>query len=385
VNEGYVSGTVSVAYQMRIRSFGSPAVEGPSGPLGGCAAQRQALALLTVLAVGDKGVSRDKIYALLWPEADARRAGHRLSQLLHALRGSLGDDAFIGGSGEIRLNRERISSDVAEFQEACSREDFERAVACYGGPLLDGFFLTDAPEFERWAEAERVGLARAFTEVLETLAIAAESRGEQAEAASWWTRLAEHEPLSSRIIIRLMSALAAHGDRAGALEQARRYEQELGRELEAEPNPAVVALADRLRRAPSKSALSPAVSRRRISIAIQPFTKLGAMPDSYLTEGLVEELTHGLAQLPGVRVVSGNRPERPNPPGPGAILEGIIRQIDDRLRLIVRLVDSADGSYLWSTRYDRRVNDVFAAQDELSQAILEELRGFLGSRIHSPD
>jgi len=58
--------------------------------------------------------------------------------------------------------------------------------------------------------------------------------GEQAEAATWWTRLAEHEPLSSRVIIRLMSALAAHGDRAGALARARRYEEELGRELQAE-------------------------------------------------------------------------------------------------------------------------------------------------------
>src|SRR5687768_9674765 len=157
---------------MRIRSFGSPAVEGPTGPLGGCAAQRQALALLTLLAASDRGLSRDKIYALLWPEADARRAGHRLSQLLHALRGSLGDDAFITGSGEIRLNPGRISSDLAEFQEACSQEDFERAVACYRGPFLDGFFLGGAPDFERWVEAERVALARAYTEALETLAVA---------------------------------------------------------------------------------------------------------------------------------------------------------------------------------------------------------------------
>ncbi|HEY0351535.1 MAG TPA: hypothetical protein VGC48_05405, partial [Gemmatimonadales bacterium] len=91
---------------MRIRSFGSPAVEGPTGPLGGCAAQRQALALLTLLAVGDRGVSRDRIYALLWPETDGRRAGHRLSQLLYALRGTLGQDAFLTGFGEIRLNPE---------------------------------------------------------------------------------------------------------------------------------------------------------------------------------------------------------------------------------------------------------------------------------------
>jgi DNA-binding SARP family transcriptional activator len=378
VNEGYVGGMASVAYQMRIRSFGSPAVEGPTGPLGGCAAQRQALALLTLLAVGDRGVSRDRIYALLWPETDGRRAGHRLSQLLYALRGSLGQDAFLTGSGEIRLNRERISSDVAEFQEACSREDFERAVACYGGPLLDGFFLSDAPEFERWAEAERVALARAFTEALETLAITAESRGEGAEAATWWTRLAEHEPLSSRVIIRLMSALAAHGDRAGALEQARRYEEELGRELEADPNPAVVALADRLRRAPAATVLSP-TSRRSISIAVLPFARLGVMPENYLAEGLVEEITHLLAQLQGVRVISVTSVDRLSAAGPSAVLEGIIHQIDDRLRLIVRLVDSADRSYLWSSRYDRVVDDVFALQDELSMRIVEELRGFLGS------
>jgi hypothetical protein len=83
---------------LTIRSFGSPAVEGPSGALGGCAAQRQALALLTLLgAAGERGLSRDKLVALLWPETDSRRAGHRLSQLLHALRGTLGGTpSFLG-------------------------------------------------------------------------------------------------------------------------------------------------------------------------------------------------------------------------------------------------------------------------------------------------
>src|SRR5215212_6756475 len=102
---------------LTIRSFGSPAVVGPSGALGGCAAQRQALALLTLVgAAGERGLSRDKVVAMLWPETDSQRAGHRLSQLLHALRGSLGEDAIISGSGEIRLNPERLTSDVAEFK-----------------------------------------------------------------------------------------------------------------------------------------------------------------------------------------------------------------------------------------------------------------------------
>lgn len=364
---------------LRLRTFGSPAVDGPAAPKGGTAAQPQSLALLTlVAAAGERGLSRDKIVALLWPEADTRRARHCLSQLCHALRRSLGEHIFSSASAELRLDPSQITSDVGEFKAACLRGDSERVVACYAGPFLDGFFLSGAPEFERWVEAERVAFARAFTEALETLAIDAEAKGDRAEAARWWSRLAEQEPLSSRVIIRLMSALAAHGDRAGALEQARRYEEGLDRELEAAPNPAVVALADRLRRAPINSDPSPAALRRRISIAVLPITKLGSMPDNYLAEGLVEELAHGLAQLEGVRVTAVTSPERLRRASPNAILEGIIRQIDNRIRLIVRLVDAADGSYLWSSCYDRAVDDVFTVQTELSKNIVEELGGVLG-------
>jgi TolB-like protein len=59
------------------------------------------------------------------------------------------------------------------------------------------------------------------------------------------------------------------------------------------------------------------------------------------------------------------------------MLEGIIRQIGDRLRLIVRLVDSSDGSYLWSSRYDRAMDDVLALEDELSKAVVSDLEAFL--------
>ncbi|HEX6435199.1 MAG TPA: BTAD domain-containing putative transcriptional regulator [Gemmatimonadales bacterium] len=364
--------------RLRLRTFGAPAVEGPDGPLGGTAAQPQSMALLALLAAaGERGMSRDKIIALLWPECDAKRARHRLSQLCHALRRSLGEGLFSAAGTELRLSQSRITSDVGEFKNACRRADSEGAVECYGGPFLDGFFLSDAPEFERWVEDERAAFTRELTEALETLAIEAESRGERAEAAQWWSRLAEHEPLSSRVIIKLMSALAAHGDRAGALEQARRYEEELGRELEAEPNPAVVALAARLRAAPGDVGSVPAASRRRVVIALQPFTKLGSLPDHYLAEGLVEEITNALARLEEVRVTSVTSSERLNRAGPNAILEGTIRQIGNRVRVIVRLIDSADGSYLWSNRYDRVVDDVFAVQDDLSKSIVEELRAVL--------
>ncbi|HET6838074.1 MAG TPA: BTAD domain-containing putative transcriptional regulator, partial [Gemmatimonadales bacterium] len=173
-------------------------MEGPAGPLGGTAAQPQSMALLALLAAADeRGMSRDKIIALLWPECDAKRARHRLSQLCHALRRSLGEGLFSAAGTELRLSQSQITSDVGEFRSACRRADWEGAVACYGGPFLDGFFLSAAPEFERWVEDERAAFTRALTEALETLAIEAESRGERAEAAQWWSRLVEHEPLRS--------------------------------------------------------------------------------------------------------------------------------------------------------------------------------------------
>jgi DNA-binding SARP family transcriptional activator len=365
--------------RLRLRTFGAPTVEGPDGPLGGTAAQPQSLALLTLIAAaGERGMSRDKIIALLWPECDTKRARHRLSQLCHALRLSLGEHIFASASAELRFDPGWITSDVADFKDACAAGDSKRAVACYAGPFLDGFFLNDAPEFERWAEGERGAFARAFTEALETLAIHAESRGDRSEAARWWSRLAEHEPLSSRVIIKLMAALAAHGDRAGALEQARRYEDELGRELEAEPNPAVVALADRLRTAPLAAAEFPAPSRRQLVVSVAPFTKLGSIADDYLPDVLREEITHGLAQLEEIRVTSGGTSaERVSSSSPAAVLEGIIHTSGNRLRLIVRLVDCADGSYLWSGRYDRALDDVLALGDELSKAVVDDLEIFL--------
>jgi len=361
----------------RLRAFGPPVVEGPDGPLGGTAAQPQSHALLTLLAAaGERGSSRDKIVALLWPECDSRRARHRLSQLCHALRQSLGG-VITTGAAELRLDPSRISSDVGDFKDACAAGDHERAVAAYGGPFLDGFFLNHAPEFERWAERERAAFSRAFTETLETLAIEAEGRGDKSDAARWWSRLAEHEPLSSRVILKLMSALAAHGDRAGALEQARRYENELGRELEAQPNPAVVALAERLRAAPVNIGSFPAPYLRRILVTVVPFTLLGSIGDDYLANALREEITHGLAQVKGVRVTSSTSSEPVGSASPVAILEGSIRHIGDRLRLIVRLVDIADGSYLWSGRYDRPLHQVPAVEDELSKAVVDDLELFL--------
>src|SRR5919197_3825732 len=63
---------------LRLRVLGNPSVEGSTGPVGGAAAQRKSLALLALLApAGERGVSRDKLLAYLWPECEPEKASHR--------------------------------------------------------------------------------------------------------------------------------------------------------------------------------------------------------------------------------------------------------------------------------------------------------------------
>ena len=84
----------------RLRTFGGLSLTGESGPVTGAATQRRKLALLAVLATaGERGVSRDRLLALFWPESDAERARHSLTQSLFALRRELDAAGFAGLGG----------------------------------------------------------------------------------------------------------------------------------------------------------------------------------------------------------------------------------------------------------------------------------------------
>ena len=221
------------------------------GLVSGAMTQRRRLALLALLAVArQRGLSRDKIMAYLWAESDTARARHALNQLLHIQRKLLaGRELFLGGK-TLRLSPTAIRTDVGEFEDALDRGDLEAAAAVYGGPFVDGFFLKDAPEFERWAEAQRHRLARRLCGALVDLANAAAARGEQARSAEWWRRAAEVDPLDSQIALDLIQALAAAGNRGGALHHARQHAERLHEELGVTPDPRIVQLVEQLRDAP---------------------------------------------------------------------------------------------------------------------------------------
>jgi DNA-binding SARP family transcriptional activator/TolB-like protein len=238
---------------IRIHSLGGLSVRGDDGePLAGAAGQPRRMALLALLArAGQRGMSRDKVLALLWPDADDERGPRAIGQALYMLRRDLGSDDAISGTKELRLDPTVVISDVAEFASAVSRGDDEAAAQLYAGPFLDGFHLTDSDEFTRWVERERSLLMHDYVRVLESLARTAAAKGDATRAVRWWRQLAALDPLNARVTVGLMEALAAAGDRAGALQHARVYEALLGQELDLAPDRDVLALAAKLRVQPT--------------------------------------------------------------------------------------------------------------------------------------
>jgi TolB-like protein/DNA-binding SARP family transcriptional activator/tetratricopeptide (TPR) repeat protein len=245
---------------LSLKLLGGASVERAGSPLPGRAARGHRLALLAVLALsGGRPLSRDKLLALLWPELDTDRARRSLSDTIYLLRGAFGDEVVTTSGDDLRLDSSRVASDVAEFERLLDEGRPEAAVRVYAGPFLDGFHLTESVEFEAWADRERSRLAERHASALEALAESAESAGDWGRAVSWWRRRAAAEPGNGRIALRLMRALDAAGDRAGALQHARVHERLLREEFGAPPHADVLRLAEELRQAPAPASPPPAL------------------------------------------------------------------------------------------------------------------------------
>jgi len=238
--------------------LGGLALEGDSGPLSGPATQRHRLALMALLASAyPRGLLREKLVAHLWPERGPDRARNLLHQAVHAVRSVVGDGAILSAGDELRLDPTVLACDLIAFELAMAEDDFAHAAACYRGPFLDGFFLPDAGEFERWLDGERRRLGERYRRALEELARAATATGDGRTAVEWWRRLAADDPYNADVTGDLMRALEAVGDRAAAIEAGRVYAVLVSGDLEAEPDPAVEALADRMRTDPRPRAKPP--------------------------------------------------------------------------------------------------------------------------------
>ncbi|MEJ7759265.1 MAG: BTAD domain-containing putative transcriptional regulator [Gemmatimonadaceae bacterium] len=233
----------------RLQTFGTLRLTGSDDEtvLGDHGHQRRRLALLAVLAAaGERGRSRDQLLGLFWPEVTQARARHSLDQLLYAIRTSL-DGGVFTGANPVRLNSSFVGSDIDDFTVALENGEVETAVDSYRGPFLDGFYLSDAPEFETWMDAERRRIERSYSEALERLAKSAEEAGDFGATARWRQKLVDADPLSSKHAIGLIRALMNAGDHVAALRYAERYEALVAQELGTSVGPAVAGLVAEVR------------------------------------------------------------------------------------------------------------------------------------------
>lgn len=245
---------------IQLRTLGEIDLRGPDdGTLRAVLAHPKRTALLVYLAVATpfRLHRRDALLALFWPDYDTEHARAALRQALHTLRAALGDVLLTRGD-EVGLDAAAFTSDVALMDDAVRRGAAADAVQLYGGDFLTGFFVSGAPAFENWVEAERSRLRRAYATMLERLAAAA-ARHDPQRAVEHWRTLAAHDPYSPRIALHLMQALEAAGDAPAAIRHAEEHAAALRTNLDAEPDPNVTALAERLRRHPTPGPLPAAV------------------------------------------------------------------------------------------------------------------------------
>jgi DNA-binding SARP family transcriptional activator/tetratricopeptide (TPR) repeat protein len=273
---------------IRLRTFGLVALERDGMTLTGRNTQRRRLALLVLLACARrKPVSRDRLLGLLWSEREVERGRHALAQLVYELRRDLGASIIAGGTEDLFLDSTAITSDAGDFEEAFQQGAMQQVATLHSGAFLDGFFVSGAPEFERWAEERRREYATKYLHALETQAVVATDSGDFLAAAEYRRRAAALDPLSARHAAALMRSLARAGDRPAAIRHAQIHARLLRGELNVDPDPSVMQLAAELSRmsesqatgAPYQSEAVASVARSSTSvetdtreIATQPAT-----------------------------------------------------------------------------------------------------------------
>jgi len=136
---------------------------------------------------------------------------------------------------------------------------------------------------------------------------------------------------------------------------------------------------------------APQADKRKLmtSIAVLPFKDMSSQQDQmYFCEGLAEELINALTQIKDLKVASRTSSfsfkdketdirEIGKVLNVGSVLEGSVQKSGNRLRITAQLISVADGYHLWSQRFDRTADDIFAIQDEISMAVVEMLKGEL--------
>jgi adenylate cyclase len=130
----------------------------------------------------------------------------------------------------------------------------------------------------------------------------------------------------------------------------------------------------------------PSAKREKPTIAVLPFANMSGDPEQeYFSDGITEDIITDLSKISGLSVMARNTSFTYKGKavkvqtvgkelGVDFIVEGSVRKAGARVRVTGQLVNSSDGSHIWAERFDRDLTDIFAIQDEITRAIVEQLK-----------
>jgi adenylate cyclase len=330
--------------------------------------------------------SREQLAWQLWGDAGAEQARQNLRQALHRLRRHLqgfGLDALVLRDQTVALNSASVDCSLPLFAMQAESSDvsvLERAVSVYRGPFLDGF-QSGRDTFEDWLRAERARYERLAMRAINDLAARHAASGDGVAAVSLLEQLHAMDPFNEDIQRRLLMGIAAVRGRQAALRRGNEIAAMLQRELACEMASETIAVLDRIRTEGVHEPLRPAVAAPAPglppSVAVLPFDTTGTPPElAHVADGLAQDMTTGLTRLRWLGVIAPGRGSlaagTPDVIGVGRslaakyLITGSVRTDGRRLRATVNLVDAATARQLFSERFDRPLDDLFAVQDEIS-------------------
>jgi DNA-binding SARP family transcriptional activator/Flp pilus assembly protein TadD len=233
-----------------LRTLGTLDLRGPDGSsLAPLLAQPKRAALLAYVALArpQGPVRRDILLATFWPEMPDDRARAALRNALSFVRKAAPGVLAARTDDAVAVADDALVCDVRQMEAALAAGDVTGALAHYGGDLLAGLHVDDAPAWEQWRDSERLRLRHVALAAARGAAEAARGRKDPDGAVALARRACEIDPDDEPSVRRMMEMLAEAGDPAGALREYERFAARLIRELDLEPAPETEALRRALR------------------------------------------------------------------------------------------------------------------------------------------
>jgi TolB-like protein len=355
--------------------------------------------LAILAAAGAKGIRRERIAAMVWPNRDDLQAKSTLRQVLTAIRKALADlpDVAIETSGDVVcLSAPDQAVDIRLFDAAgpaitrgkIGTERAKDLAALYRGEFMSGF------SFDGDLLAHMLSFRQRYHDYALMLA---EHLSQQPDALDEAERLAKTlvsiDPAAEEAYRALIRVALAHGKRNRALKHLTTLKSVLLEELGADPETETLALLDGAEQDPPAAeapvaqpaarpanADAPATVNQQPSIAILPFVDISPSGNDFLADGLVNEITVALSQMREFFVIARQSAyaykdrfidarEAGAALGARYIIDGTVQRVEARVRLHVQLVDATTGTMIWARRFDSDCTDMLDLQLQVARQV----------------